>query len=663
MPMKKNIFKSFVATVTGVSLFLPCQTVFAAPIKQEPVVSVVNFDPVYGNKELNKQKMTEIIENAYSSNTDIIVFPEMALTGYASSEDSMPASLAETKDGESAKYFYSLASKYDMYIVYGAPEAVEGDPAHAYDSAFVVSPDGFVDSYQKQIITDEKGWCIPGNHPVTFSTPFGKVGLSLGDDTFDLITQDRMYSKDGCFMIASPTALEAEKYTDNYKYEGFVSNPYSDRYIYLGWDDLNRNRVLNASYLSGLYIATANLIGKEGAKDELLFAGGSNITGENDPDISSEVWSIWKTTIEQGADYVDYIMHTYAGSFDGNETLNTSAINPEFASHGLVDMDIYQPNLYTKWFKDIAEKKVKARKARKKNGPVVAVVNMSPEYANCDANLKTMLDYMKEAASQKVNILVFPEMSLGDYVSTSDPESIGWKTVIDTAQTIDGTYAKTIAAKAKEYGMYVIYGTPEVNANDPMHPFNSAFVATPKGNTMSYQKVQPVEGDWATKGIEPLIIDTPWGGLGIAICMDVYAYPEMAQYYAAAGCTMYANPTASGGYAGSNFIYNTTLSTITARDGLAVLSSDLVNTSGYEDSSLYPGKSTIIDQNGVSPVYLSGESMVEEKMYVAKLDLTDNVNSTDKYFNSAMISECMSKLSSGETIYDGNGRVYVGIVE
>ena len=99
MPMKKNIFKSFVATVTGVSLFLPCQTVFAAPIKQEPVVNVVNFDPVYGNKELNKQKMTEIIENVYSSNTDIIVFPEMALTGYASSEDSMPASLAETRDG------------------------------------------------------------------------------------------------------------------------------------------------------------------------------------------------------------------------------------------------------------------------------------------------------------------------------------------------------------------------------------------------------------------------------------------------------------------------------------------------------------------------------------------------------------------------------------
>lgn len=33
-------------------------------------------------------------------------------------------------------------------------------------------------------------------------------------------------------------------------------------------------------------------------------------------------------------------------------------------------------------------------------------------------------------------------------------------------------------------------------------------------------------------------------------------------------------------------------------------------------------------------------------MYVAKLDLTDNVNSTDKYFNSAMISECMSKLWS-----------------
>lgn len=657
--MKKNIFKLFGIAITCASLIVPTVPSYAAPIKNLPVVSVVNFDPEYGNKELNKQKMTQIIEEAYAKKTDIIVFPEMALTGYAAGTDLMPVELAESKNGDAVKYFYELASKYDMYIIYGAPETVEGDATHAYDSAFVITPDGYVDSYQKQIVDDEAGWCIPGCHPVTFTTPFGKVGLSLGDDTFNLITQDRMYSADGCFMLASPTALTADKYSDSYSYKGMVSNTYTDYYTYVEWSDLNRNRIYNASYLSGLYIASANLVGNEGKNDEIVFAGGSNITGENDPAISSQVWSMWKTTIDKGADYVDYLMHVYAGSFDGKETLNTASINPSFASHELVEMDIYQPNLYTKWFGDIADKKVTVAKPTTKENPTVAVVNMSPEFGDCEANLKTILDYMKEADSKDVDILVFPEMALGDYVSTSNLDSIEWKTVLATATTIDGVYAKSIAEKAKEYDMYVIYGTAEINPNDPIHPYNSAFVATPAGNTESYQKVQPVEGDWATWGTKPMIIDTPWGGLGVAICMDVYAYPEMAQYYAAAGCTMYANPTASGGYAGSNFIYNTTLSSIVARDGLAILSSDLVNASGFENKSVYPGKSTIIDQNGISPVYLSGESMVEETMYVATLDLTDNVNSTDKYFNSKMISTCMEALSVGASIYDGNGKVKI----
>ncbi len=660
--MNKNIIKLLVVSAGFLALLVPSRKCYATE-SSLPVVSVVNFDPTYGDKELNRKKMTSIIEKAYAKKTNIIVFPEMALTGYTTGDDNMPVTLAESKEGESAKYFSELAAKYNMYIVYGAPEIIENDSTHAYDSAFVVTPDGYVDSYQKQVVEDELGWCIAGSHPVTFSTPYGKVGLSLGDDTYDLITQNRMYSADGCFMLANPSATESKKFTTDYSYEGMVQNAYSDSYTYFNWIDYSKNRTYNASYLSGLYIASANLIGDEGKNDDLSFAGGANITGENNPDTSSKIWSMWKKTIEQGVDYVDYIMKVYAGGFDSSVTLNTATINPEFASHDLVTNDIYQPNLYTKWFSDIADKKVSVSKTNKLTNPTVAVVNMSPEFGNCDANLKIMLDYIEQAKANNVNIIVFPEMALGDYVSTSDPDSIGWKTVLATAQTIDGNYANIIANKAKEYGMYIVYGTAEINPDDATHPFNSAFVATPDGKTESYQKVQPVEGDWATWGKKPLIIDTPWGGLGIAICMDVYAYPEMAQYYSAAGCTMFANPTASGGYAGSNFIYNTALSSITARDGLAILSSDLVNRSGFEDSSLYPGKSTIIDQNGISPVYKSGESMVEETMYIATLDLSNNTSHDEKYLNAKSISDCMEKLSNGMSLYDGSGMKKISMTE
>lgn len=658
--MNKKTIKSLAMTFICATLLVPATQVYAEPLNKKPVVTVTNFDPAYGNKELNRLKMAAIIDEAHSSKgTDIIIFPELAVTGYAALDDTMPVRLAETKTGETAKFFSDIAEKYNMYIVYGAPEVVANDPAHAYDSAFVVTPDGYVDSYRKQVVSSDSKWCVPGSNPVTFETPFGKVGLSLGDDTFELITQDRMYSADGCFMLSSPSAIEAESYVGKYDYDGMISNVYSDPYSYYEWTDLNRNRTYNASYLSGLYIASANLIGKEGKNDELTFAGGANITGENNPNVGGKVWSMWKGDINKGADYTKYIMNVYAGGFDSEIEINSASIDPAYATHSLVDMDIYQPNLYTRWFGDLAEGKGKVSKQGIKSNPTVAVVNMSPEFGDCDANLKTMLDYMKQADESNVDILVFPEMALGDYAATSDPTSIEWKTVLDTEQTVDGAYAKVIEEKAKEYGMYIIYGTAEVNPGDATHPFNSAFVATPKGDTESYQKVQPVEGDWATKGTDPLIIDTPWGGLGVAICMDVYAYPEMAQYYSAAGCTMFANPTASGGYAGSNFIYNTALSSITARDGLAILSSDLVNDSGYENKSIYPGKSTIIDQNGVSPVYLSGESMVDETMYIATLDLSDNVSYSADALNIKMISECMKTLSESGPLYDGSGRMKI----
>lgn len=62
---------------------------------------------------------------------------------------------AETKDGPTAKHFAELAKKNNRYIIYGASEMPEGGPItengkkKVYNSAFICSPDGAVDTYQK----------------------------------------------------------------------------------------------------------------------------------------------------------------------------------------------------------------------------------------------------------------------------------------------------------------------------------------------------------------------------------------------------------------------------------------------------------------------------------------------------------------------------------
>lgn len=622
-----------------------------------PKVSVVNFDPAYGDKQANVAAMADIIREADAEDTDIIVFPELAVTGYASGDVTMPVEAAEDKGGQTAAYFSDLAQEYDMYIVYGAPEKVEGDDAHAYNSAFVCTPSGQVDSYQKMLTEDEGEWCVSGSGAVTFDTEFGKVGLSVGDDTYNLIEQDRAYSADGCFMIASPSALQAEDYTQSYDYSDAVTCEYTEAYDYSNWTDYNLNRLHNVSYLSGLYVASANLNGTDGENDEFSFGGGSMVVGLTDPDTYNQIWDMWQDDIGTGADYVDYIMKVYAGGKDSTEELCTAEIIPSYASHELVAMDIYQPDLYTKWFAELGEENAEfTTEPTTEENPTVAVVNMTPKWADKAANTAEMLSYVSQAAEQGVAILTFPEMILADYAATSEQGSALWNAVVANAESTDGVYAKQIAAAAKQYNMYIIYGTAEVNPEDPQHPYNSAFVATPEGETISYRKIQPVEGDWATWGSEPVIVDTRWGGMGISICMDTYAYPELARYYAAAGCRIFVNPTASSGYAGSNFIYNTALSSIASREGIAVLSSDLVNTCGLDNSATYPGKSTILTTNGISPIYLTEESMTDETMYVAELDLT-NVGFPLEDYNASAISEEFASLAADEPLYDGTGAV------
>ena len=51
---------------------------------------------------------------------------------------------------------------------------------------------------------------------------------------------------------------------------------------------------------------------------------------------------------------------------------------------------------------------------------------------------------------------------------------------------------------------------------------------------------------------------------------------------------------------------------------------------------LYPGKSTIIEPNGVSSVYLTTETMTKEKMLTATLDLSNAGFDLENYNPSVM---------------------------
>ena len=87
--MKKSFLKA--ATVFGIACLLliaSLSTVFAEkqaiPAYENNLkIAVVNFQPVWGDKDANLKKMISDSQTAADNGAKLILFPEMALTGYA----------------------------------------------------------------------------------------------------------------------------------------------------------------------------------------------------------------------------------------------------------------------------------------------------------------------------------------------------------------------------------------------------------------------------------------------------------------------------------------------------------------------------------------------------------------------------------------------------
>lgn len=245
----------------------------------------------------------------------------------------------------------------------------------------------------------------------------------------------------------------------------------------------------------------------------------------------------------------------------------------------------------------------------------LGVVNFETTWGDKEANVERMIDYIEEAYEEGVKILLFPEMCVTGYASSSDPSSEIYQMAVKSAETVDGPTATTISALSDEYDMWIIYGATEVVPGDSEHAYNSAFACSPDGEVVSYQKISPVEGSWCTPGENPVLIDAgEYGLIGLSICYDTYAMPEIGRYYAAKGCNLLLNPTAtSRSYSdvdgdgerddiGWEWYYKNRIESITSREGFTMLSANLVGGDGPIRSNgsytyNFPGGSVIL-RNG-----------------------------------------------------------------
>ena len=139
------------------------------------------------NKEANLQKIEELTFKAKEQSADLIIFPELSLTGYVILDQIYE--LAEPIPGPSTEKIETLAKKTGMHIIFGMPELSEKTQATVFNTAVFVGPQGLIGKYRKMYLPnhsvfEEKRYFRPGYQTAAFQTDLGNIGLCICYDIF-----------------------------------------------------------------------------------------------------------------------------------------------------------------------------------------------------------------------------------------------------------------------------------------------------------------------------------------------------------------------------------------------------------------------------------------------------------------------------------------------
>ncbi len=139
------------------------------------------------NKTANLEKMEELTLKAKAQGADLVIFPEMSLTGYVLQDQVY--GLAEPIPGPSVAKVEALAKKTGLHIIFGMPEVSKKTQATVYNTAVLIGPKGFIGKYRKMYLPthsvfEEKRYFRPGYEPAAFQTELGNIGLTICYDVF-----------------------------------------------------------------------------------------------------------------------------------------------------------------------------------------------------------------------------------------------------------------------------------------------------------------------------------------------------------------------------------------------------------------------------------------------------------------------------------------------
>lgn len=168
-----------------------------------PSVAVIQFAAVPGSADANREKIARRISEAAERGAELIVVPELAISGYTTKRDLLERA-SEPAAGATLASWQSIAASRNVMIAGGF---CERDGERLYNSAILVSPEGVLLHYRKLHLFDqEKNVFSPGDLGLTVvPTRLGRIGLCVCYD-LRFVEVARALALQGADLIAVPTA-------------------------------------------------------------------------------------------------------------------------------------------------------------------------------------------------------------------------------------------------------------------------------------------------------------------------------------------------------------------------------------------------------------------------------------------------------------------------
>lgn len=155
---------------------------------KEITVALAQISCKVGDKEHNLNVIKRNIRQAKDRDANLVVFPELALTGYTCRD--LVYELAEpVPEGPSIRRLEEVTKKEDVHVVFGMLERSEKARAALYNTAVLLGPSGFIGKYRKTHLPthsafEEKRYFRPGYQAPVFETDIGRLGLIICYDVF-----------------------------------------------------------------------------------------------------------------------------------------------------------------------------------------------------------------------------------------------------------------------------------------------------------------------------------------------------------------------------------------------------------------------------------------------------------------------------------------------